>query len=185
MHTDAPNGSDVRWLGSLGTVTSLRYGYTLPGGASDMSCLLQVEPNLRSSALNPGRTVKVFRGASCVWQGKLSEPVPSPQGWSIAAIGVGALGNNFQAHYTSWTADNPINLAIARGLPWINPGLSGISGLWLQQTQDDASQTITDFLQLLVYQRGADLVRRPAQRAADHPHPNGADTAADRHRPAG
>ena len=34
-------------------------------------------------------------------------------------------------------------------MPWINPGLSGISGLWLQQTQDDASQTITDFCNLL------------------------------------
>lgn len=115
-----------------------------------MSCLLQVEPNLRSSALNPGRLVKVVRGGSVIWRGKLSEPVPSADGWQVSAIGVGALGNNFQAHFTSWTADNPINLAIARGLPWINPGLSGISGLWLSQQQDDASMTVTDFLNLLV-----------------------------------
>lgn len=93
--------------------------------------------------------VKVYRGGSCLWTGKLSEPTPSAQGWNIAAIGIGALGNNLQAHYTSWTADNPINLAISRGLPWINNGLAGISGLWLSQQQDDASMTITDFLNLL------------------------------------
>ena len=184
VQTTAPNGSDVRWLGSLGAVTSLRYSYALPGGASAMirAAASRAEP---AYAVNPGRIVKIFRGGIVRWQGKLTEPVPSAQGWQISAIGNGALGNNFQAHYTSWTADNPINLAIARGLPWINPGLSGISGLWLQQTQDDASQTVTDFLNLLVHQRGADLVRRPAQRAADHPHPHGADAAADRHRPAG
>jgi hypothetical protein len=130
-------------------VAGLKYAYTLPGGASSMSCTLLTEPNYRTSALNPARTVKIFRGGSCIWQGKLAEPQPSSTGWAISAVGIGTLGANYVSKYTTWNADDPINQAIARGLPWINPGLSGISGLWLSQKEDDASQTITDFLNLL------------------------------------
>jgi hypothetical protein len=144
-----PNGSDVRWLGSIGAVTGLKYAYTLPGGASSMSCQLLTEPNQRPSAINVARKVRVYRGGSCVWEGKLAEPQQSASGWSISAVGIGALGANFQAHYTTWNADDPINQAISRGLPWINPGMSGISGLWLSQKEDDASQKISDFLGLL------------------------------------
>jgi hypothetical protein len=114
-----------------------------------MSCLLQIEPVIRPRAVNIGRTVRIWRGGSCIWRGKLAEPQPGTDGWQISAVGDGALGATFQAHYTSWTADNPVNLAIARGLPWVNPGLSGIPGLWLSDQPDDASQKITDFLNLL------------------------------------
>lgn len=114
-----------------------------------MSCLLQTQPDLRTTAMNPGRVVKICRGGSWIWKGKLAEPQPSPDGWAISAAGTGTLGTNYASHYTSWTADNPVNLAIARGLPWVNPGLAGIAGLWLSQQEDDASQTITDFLNLL------------------------------------
>ena len=147
--TTAPDGSDVRWLGSAGHVTGLKYAYTLPGGASSMSCLLQTEPNLRSSMLNPGRTVKIYRGGSCAWTGKLAEPQPGSDGWSISGAGTGTLGSNFVSKYSTWNADDPINQAISRGLPWTNPGIGGTSGLWLSQKQDDASQTITDFLNLI------------------------------------
>jgi hypothetical protein len=146
VQTVAPSGADARWLGSIGSVTSLKYSWTLPGGASAMSCLLQTEPNLRTVALNPGRLVRVYRGGSVIWSGKLAEPQPSPQGWQITAAGLGTLGANFMAHYTSWTADGPVNLAISRGLPWNNPGIGGTPGLWLSQKEDDASTTITDFL---------------------------------------
>ena len=67
----------------------------------------------------------------------------------MTAAGRGTLGANYVAHWTTWNANNPIDLAIGRGLPWINPGLSGISGLWLSQKQDDASQSISDFLNLI------------------------------------
>src|ERR1700693_6096537 len=99
--TTAPDGSDIRWLGSLGNVTNLTYSYTLPGGASAMSCLLQVEPNIRTTSLNPGRKVKIYRGVGCIWKGKLAEPQPSATGWAITAAGNGTLGNNFVCHYTS------------------------------------------------------------------------------------
>ena len=87
-----------------------------------MSCLLQTEPNTRPSALNPGRTVKIYRGGGAIWAGKLAEPQPGSDGWAITRPGVGTLGANYSAHYTTWNADNPINLAIGRGLPWINSG---------------------------------------------------------------
>jgi hypothetical protein len=144
-----PDGTDVRWLGSIGAVADLKYAYTLPGGASSMSCTLLAEPNQRPSAINIARTVKIYRGGSCVWRGKLAEPQTSTTGWSISAIGVGALGANFVSHYSTWSADDPINQAIGRGLPWINPGLAGTPGLWLSQKEDDASQSVTDFLTLL------------------------------------
>jgi hypothetical protein len=139
----------VRWLGTYGPVAALKRSYTLPGGDSALSCQLLIEPASRPAALNPGRIVKVFRGGSAVWRGKLAEPQPSSSGWAISAVGIGALGASFQAHYTTWNADDPVNKAIARGLPWTNPGLSGISGLWLSQQEDDASQKITDFLNML------------------------------------
>ena len=143
------DGSDVRWLGSLGAVAGLKYSWTLPGGAAAMSCNLLTEPNSRPSAINVARTVKVFRGGSMIWQGKLAEPQPSSSGWAITAVGIGALGANFVSHWTTWNADSAVSLAISRGLPWVNPGLSGISGLWLTQKEDDASQSITDFLNLI------------------------------------
>ena len=148
MVSTAADGTDVRWLGSLGTVASLKYAYTLPGGASSMSCLLRTGQNSRPAALNPGRAIKIYRG-SCAWTGKLAEPQQSDGEWAISAVGTGALGANYVSHYTTWNADNPVNLAIGRGLPWINPGLAGTPGLWLAQQEDDASQTITDFLNLL------------------------------------
>lgn len=151
VQTSNPDGSDVRWLGTYGPVAGLKRSYTLPGGDSSLSCQLLIEPVNRPAALNPGRTVKVFRGASAVWRGKLAEPQPSSSGsgWAITAIGIGALGANFQAHYTTWNADNPVDLAIARGLPWTKTSLAGISGLWLSQQEDDASQKITDHLNML------------------------------------
>ena len=148
MVSTAPDGTDVRWLGSLGTVASLKTAYTLPGGASSMSCLLRTGQNSRPAALNPGRMIKVYRG-SCAWTGKLAEPQQSDGEWAISAVGTGALGANYRSHYTAWTADNPIDLAIGRGLPWTKPVLAGTPGLWLSQQEDDASQTITDFLNLL------------------------------------
>lgn len=144
-----PDGSDVRWLGSIGAVTGIKRSYVLPGGDSAMSCQLLAEPNQRPSAINIARTVKVCRGGSVVWRGKLAEPQQSSSGWSISAVGRGVLGANYVSRYTTWNADDPVNQAIARGLPWINPGLTGTSGLWLSQKEDDASQTITDFLNLL------------------------------------
>lgn len=93
--------------------------------------------------------MRIYRGGSVIWTGKLAEPQPGSDGWSISGAGTGTLGANFVSKYTTWNADDPINQAISRGLPWVNPGLSGISGAWLSQKQDDASQSISDFLNLI------------------------------------
>lgn len=144
-----PDGSDPQWLGALGHVSSLTYSYSTPGGADQLSCVLQVPPSYRTQATNPGRTIVVWRGGSPVWTGKLNEPVPTTSGQQIAAHGLGTLGADYCAVYvplTNWTLNEPVNEAIARGLPWKNPG---ISAGWLAQQVDSGSQTVTDHLNLL------------------------------------
>lgn len=150
--TTTPGGGDPRWLGSLGHVTGLQYGYTCPGGCDQLTCTLEVPATFRGAAVNPGRAVSVIRGGHQVWYGKLDEPVPTASGWTITAEGAGNFGTDFVAQYTSaWPAsqpDQPINNAITRGLQWVNPGVGSPSGIWLGQAVDSGSQTITDLLNL-------------------------------------
>lgn len=151
------DGTSSKWLGELGCVTSLKYSYVLPGGCDQMSCLLEVPATLRTNATDPGRTVRVFRGASCVWQGKLDEPSPSAAGWVVSTHGAGVMGSDFQAVYSTWDQNDAVNQAIGRGLPWVNPGVpatwtSPPTSVWLGQRPDSGSVTITDYLnQLCTY----------------------------------
>ena len=145
VQTAAIDGSDPVWLGTLGHTTNLTYGSVLPGGDDQLSCLLQVPATLRTEALNPGRYVRVCRGASDCWTGKLSEPAPSATGWTVSATGLGTMGADFSAIYSTWDQNDALNQAIARGLPWVNPGVSA-SGVWLGQKPDSGSITITDYL---------------------------------------
>lgn len=156
VRTRRPDGSDLQWLGALGHVTGLSYGFTLPGGADQMSVTLQIPPSARTTALDPGRVVEVCRGGSIVWAGKLNEPQPSVSGWAIAAHGVGTLGSDYAAFYTplslsGWTLNAPVDQAILRGLPWQNPG---IAAGWLSQQVDSASETVTDHLNNLATPSG-------------------------------
>ncbi len=155
-----PRPSSPRWLGSLGHVTGLKYAYTCPGGPSALSCTLQVPPDFRTDALDPGRVVQVFRGGGCVWDGILDEPQPAAAGWTITAHGAGAFGTDFAAVWNqtvsandpAWNADDAINQAIVRGLRWVNPGIgTGPAGnpVYLAQQVDSGSQTVTDHLNLL------------------------------------
>jgi hypothetical protein len=144
--------SQARYLGQLGHVNQVKYSWSYPGGPDQLTCLLQREALFRTDALNPGRIVKVNRGGRVIWEGKLDEPSPSPDGWTLTAHGAGTYGADFAAVYTTW-ANNPndaVNAAITRGLRWYNPGagLSG-TGLWYGQVSDSGSQQITDLLNLL------------------------------------
>lgn len=143
VRTLRPDGTDPRWLGALGHVSGLQYSYSCPGGPDQLSCTLQVPPTARTAAIDPGRIVEVYRGASKIWDGKLNEPVPDVSGWGIAAHGSGTFGTDFASFYAQWSLNDPVNQAISRGLRWTNPG---IAGGWLAQQIDSASQTITDFL---------------------------------------
>jgi hypothetical protein len=98
--------------------------------------------------MNPGRIVEAWRGSSKVWEGKLLEPTPSIDGWTINAMGAGAYGNDYMAYYSTWNANDAVNQAIARGMRWSNPGISE-SNSWLLQQQDPASQSITDHMNLI------------------------------------
>ncbi len=144
--TYRPDGSDPRWLGAIGHVTGLQTSYACPGGADQLQCTLQIPPNERPPALDPGRIVRVWRGAGNSWSGKLNEPVPSASGWTIQAHGTGTQGTDFAAVYDTWSLNDPVNLAIQRGLPWTNPG---IQGGWLAQQVDSGSQTITDHMNMI------------------------------------
>ena len=147
--TIATDGTAPRPLGAIGHVAAYKHSFTLPGGAAQMSCTLQRPPTLRTDALDPGRVVRCFRGAQKVWEGKLDEPAPSPDGWDIVAHGTGALGADFNAMYTgAWTGnpDNAINAAIGRGLRWKNLTIGHPSGIWLGQASDPASTSIADML---------------------------------------
>lgn len=154
----APGSSRLYWLGTLGQVTALTYSYVCPGGADKMSCTIAVPAAYRTQLFNPGWKVQVFRGGHQVWDGKLDEPQPTPQGWNLTAVGSGNLGQNFEAIFSStWPAGEPdqaINNAISRGLPWANPGVGTPAGAWYGQAPDSGSQNIADLLNLVCSRGG-------------------------------
>jgi hypothetical protein len=151
--TYAQGWTDPQWLGAIGHVTGLTTTHTYPGGPSQMSLLLQIPPGRRVTAMNPGRLARVYRGGSCTWNGQLDEPQPDTGGWTVTAHGSGTFGAQYRDIWTTWSdPDDHLDQAIARGLDWTNPGLSGVSGLWLGDQADPGSQTITDFLNSITVQ---------------------------------
>jgi len=149
VRTIRPDGDDLQYLGSLGSVLGLQYSFSTPGGADQMSATLQIPPSgSRPAAIDPGRTVEILRGGSIVWSGRLNEGQPSASGWALSAHGLGGMATDFDAVYTplsaaGWTLNGPVDAAIARGLPWVNPG---ITAGWLSQQVDSGSQKISDHL---------------------------------------
>lgn len=151
-----PKPHNPKYLGQIGHVGGINYTYSIPGGPDQLTCVLEVEPNYRTDALNPGRIVTAHRGGSCIWEGQLTEPQPSPTGWTLTANGVGTYGTNFGAWWdqtgvgnAGWTADAPVDFAIARGLRWSNRGIGDPSGIWAGPVQNPGSMTVTDFMNLL------------------------------------
>jgi hypothetical protein len=160
----APPGSSAwQWLGTIGQVTALTYSYVCPGGCDQMTATVMVPASYRTQLFNPGWQVKITRGGHQVWDGKLDEPVPTASGWNLTAVGTGNLGANFVAFYAPgdvWPASEPdevVNRAIARGLPWVNPGLNSspyFSQFWFGQEVDPGAQTVTAMLNLLCTRGG-------------------------------
>lgn len=145
-----PKPRNPKWLGDVGHVAGVSYSYATPGGPDQMQCTLETEPEFRTDAINPGRIMQVYRGGSCVWEGINLEPSPASTGWTLTANGCGTYGDNYTAWYNSWTANNPINHAISRGLRWDNrQGLANPSTLYMGPEQDSGSLTMTDFMNLL------------------------------------
>lgn len=140
----APDGqSNPYWLGNLGGIPDLAYSDAMPGGSLALTCTLQYPPSRRHEALNPGRIVQVYRGASCQWEGIMNEPVPAEGGWQVQADGAGTWGDNYRIDYTGWSAPNVVSGAISRGLGWI---LGSMSGANVAQQQQPGSQSITEFM---------------------------------------
>jgi hypothetical protein len=150
----APQGSsNWQYLGQLGEVTALKYSFICPGGDDKMSCTVMVPASYRTELFDPGWQVRITRGGHIVWTGKLDEPVSSPAGWNLTAVGTGNRGDDFLAIYTStWPSGQPdqsINNAISRGLPWNNPGVGTPSTAWFGQAVDSGAQTIKGLLDLI------------------------------------
>jgi hypothetical protein len=155
--TTAPDGTDPQWLGQAGHFTQLTYSYSLPGGADQLSGVLQKPATSRIRAIDAGRITAVYRGGVRVWDGKMDEAVPGTGGWQVAAHGAGTFGADFAAYYTgSYTSDGPVNSAISRGLRWVNPGIGSGSTVFLPVTPPDpASQTVTDHLNAITTPAGS------------------------------
>jgi len=155
--TFAPDGTDPRWLGAAGHFTQLTYSYTLPGGPDQLTGLLQIPAGSRTKAIDAGRIVQAYRGAACVWDGKLDESAASDAGWQVSAHGAGTFGADFDAewHGGSFTSDEPVNNAISRGLRWVNPGIGSGAGVYLAQPTDSASVTVTDHLNNITQPTGS------------------------------
>jgi hypothetical protein len=151
-----PKPFNPRYLGQIGHVSATNYTWSIPGGPDQLTCNLMVEPWYRTDALNPGRIVTAHRGSSCIWEGQLTEPVPTPTGWQLLCNGVGTYGTNFGAWWdmnlpkgAGWTPDAPVDLAVSRGLRWTNRGIGNPAGIYTGPVQDPGSLTVTDFLNLL------------------------------------
>ncbi len=151
-----PRPFNPRYLGQLGHVSAINYTYSIPGGPDQLTCQLEVEPWYRTDALNPGRIVTAHRGCDCIWEGQLTEPQPAATGWTLTCNGVGTYGTNFGAWWdqnllkgAGWTPDAPVDLAISRGLRWVNRGVGSPAGIYTGPVQDPGSLTVTDFLNLL------------------------------------
>lgn len=148
--TYAPNGTDPRYLGSIGPVGGLVRDYVLPGGCNSLQATLMGRPASRQRAIDSGRIIQVMRGALPIWDGKMDEPTPVPGGWQINAHGSGTFGADEMAYFTNYSsAGDPVNQAITnRGLRWKNPYSGGVlpGPLYLGQPPDPASISITDYL---------------------------------------
>jgi hypothetical protein len=129
-----PDGTDRRWMGTVGHVNALKYGWVTPGGPNTASWNLMIEADVRTEITDEGRIVELHRGGGRIWEGIMQEPVPTPGGWQCTATGAGQYGANFVAAYTDmWPTGQPdeaLNQAIARGLRWNNPGIGTSSGMW-------------------------------------------------------
>jgi hypothetical protein len=138
-----PDGSGVAWLGRIGHVNGLSWTDTVPGGNEQLQATLQIDPRYRTTALNPGRLVRAYKGGSVQFEGILDEPVPGSSGFQLTAAGAGTWGGRYQAIYSTWTATDILTQAISRGLRWV---LGSIGSGYLAQQYDSGSQTVQDFL---------------------------------------
>lgn len=139
------DGTDQTYLGRLGHVADLTWTDVMPGGNDQLTCTLQVPPTWRPAALDPGRLVRVIKGANVQFEGTLDEPTPGDAGWAVTARGAGTWGSLYQAVYSTWLASDIITQAAGRGLRWTAGNLG--TG-YLTEIRDSASLTVTDFLNL-------------------------------------
>jgi hypothetical protein len=146
----------AKWLGQHGNVSGMAYSFNAMGGAKAASMTLSKPASYRSDAIDPGRKLFLTVGAGRVWSGVLDEPQPSDSGWQLTAHGTGASAGDFMAVFDNWAhcPDEAVDMAIQRGLPWINPGIGTPPGMWLGQRPDPGSISVGDLLSLVCARGG-------------------------------
>lgn len=146
--TSRVDGTGRYYLGRLGHIPDLKYSDSMPGGADQLTCTLQADPSWRHESLDPGRRLLAIRGASIAWEGSLTKPVPSDNGWAITGSGSGNWGSSYRANWsTAWTAAAVLDAAISRGLRWIRGSIA--AGTYLTEIHDSGSLSVTEFLNLI------------------------------------
>lgn len=150
IRTTAVDGTRRRYLGTLGPIAATTYSFSVPGGCLQASWTLQVDPILRTDALDPGRYVEISLGGGVVWDGKLDEPQQVDGGWSCTAQGSGTFGSLFDADYSgSWPSAMPDQIiadANTRGMGWLSSSIGHPTGIFLGQPPDPASVHVDDML---------------------------------------
>lgn len=118
--TEAPDGTDRRWLLHYGDVAGLQYGSIAPGGPKSMTGHLLCGPNFHGVVTAPGRLVRAFLGPQQVWSGRMDNPRPTAEGIDFSCTGIMAEGEDYDA-LTGGNAlfiDSNVDAAIARGMRW-------------------------------------------------------------------
>jgi hypothetical protein len=138
-------------LGALGHVANLQYSSTMPGGCDQLSCTLQIPASARTQYMDSARYVRAYRGATVMFDGKMDEPSPGTDGWSIVAHGAGTFGTDFDMIYSgSWSSsslNDAVDQAITRGLRWVRgTDIGAVSGIYTGDTPDSGSQKIDSML---------------------------------------
>jgi hypothetical protein len=149
-----PTDTTCTPLGKFGTVGGLSWSDSMPGGPLAMQCTLQPAGGLtQPQELDPGRIIEVWRGGIAQFEGILSMPTPNDSGgWDLTAQGAGTYGDNYRDQAVTW-ADVNSHIAYAQALTpgplrWTKGTLSN-TGLYFVDQQENASQSVTEFLNLV------------------------------------
>lgn len=119
IFTEAVGGGDRIWLDQLGLVQNLVHQTNYPGGDSQATWQMVLDPTAQHRAWDYGRVVGLSLGGGALWHGNMDNPTRG-QSWQMLAIGRAAQPKQYVAYAP--TSGNALNLnevidaAISRGL---------------------------------------------------------------------
>lgn len=159
VFSEQPTGGDRVYLDTLGTVSSVRFTTTFPGGDWSASWQMILDPHLDHRAVTPGRLITIPTSPYQGWHGILDNPQRG-EPWQFTATGRAQDGKRFNAYTIPadpYTATNTLILndvidqMITRGSGWTrgeslpngngqSPSGAGTVEDVLNQVADDTNQ---------------------------------------------